>query len=275
MHIEQKIAFFDIADNFIASLAAFWAAWQLTMPRTHHPLWRRLALIAFLLIEVAAVALSYRRTSLLGLALMFALLLYNLPPARRAIFLAIAGGLLLATAAIFFQQRLQFSGASEGNLLSALIYDIDPTSTSIENNRFYELYAAAQSVGNDWLLGLGTWGRFTGDQEILSYHDGKFDFVHSGFGHLVLKTGVVGLFLFAGMLLAYTNHYFRHYKSLSADARLLSDCGFAGFLFWIPTLLVGTPIIEFRTMLLMGLTLAMPFIASGLQQYRTRSYAYS
>ena len=44
--------------------------------------------------------------------------------------------------------------------------------------------------------------------------------------------------------------------------------GFAGFLFWIPTLLIGTRIIEFRTMLLIGLTLALPFVAVGMENYR-------
>lgn len=273
--MDLKIVFFDIADNFIASIGAFWAAWLLSMPNTQLSLPKRLILVVFLLVEVAAVAMSYRRTSLLGLALMFAFLLYRLPPARRTMFMLCAGAILLATAAMFFQQRLQFSGSTPGNLITSLIYDIDPATTTMENNRFYELWAAAQTLGDNWLIGIGTWGSFTGDQEILSYYTGELDFVHSGFGHIVLKSGVIGLFLFSGMLIAYTSHYFRRCKSLTGDARLLSDCGFAGFLFWIPTLLVGTPIIEFRTMLLMGLTLAMPFIASGLQQTRARSYAYS
>jgi hypothetical protein len=51
---------------------------------------------------------------------------------------------------------------------------------------------------------------------------------------------------------------------------LISDAGFAGFLFWIPTLLIGTPIIEFRTMLLIGLSLAMPFVAARVASTRPR-----
>jgi hypothetical protein len=54
----------------------------------------------------------------------------------------------------------------------------------------------------------------------------------------------------------------------------MADAGFAGFLFWVPTLLIGTPIIEFRTMLLIGLALAMPFIAVGIQNREARNYAY-
>jgi hypothetical protein len=34
----------------------------------------------------------------------------------------------------------------------------------------------------------------------------------------------------------------------------------AGLLFWLPTLLIGTPIIEFRSMLLIGMTLALVYL---------------
>jgi len=264
--LDINIFFFDIADNFIASLAAFWAAWLLTSPRKKLALYKRLVLYLFLALEIAAVALSFRRSSLIGLALMFAFLLYRLPARRRSQFLLLSAGILLATALIFFQQRLQYN--STGNFISALIYDISPEKDIETENRFYELLAAARSVGGNWLTGLGTWGTFTGDQEVLSYHLGKFDFIHSGFGHIILKTGLIGLLLFCGMLMKYASYYFKHCKSLTGHARLLADAGFAGFLFWIPTLLIGTPIIEFRTMLLIGLTLAMPFIAANIKAPR-------
>jgi hypothetical protein len=187
------------------------------------------------------------------------------------VFLLFAGGFLTAIATVFFRQRLQFTGDGTGaaGILGSLIYDIAP-SKSLDDNRFYELYAAAKSIGGNWLIGLGTWGTFTGDEDILSYHFGRYDFVHSGFGHVILKTGVIGLLLFCGLLAAYIRHYVKNRKHLAGVSLLLSDAGFAGFLFWIPTLLVGTPIIEFRTMLLLGLALAMPFVAVGLHTFRAR-----
>jgi hypothetical protein len=231
---------------------------------------KRLSLILFLTLEIAAVALSFRRSSLFGLALMFCLLLYRLPSGRRLQFIVLALGLLAVTATVFFQQRLQFQNS--GDILSALLYDVAPAKED-GGKRFYELFAAAKSMGDNWLFGLGAWGKFTGDEEILAYHFGKFDFVHSGFGHIVLKTGIAGLLLFCALLLAYASFYFRQRKYLAGNPRLLADAGFAGFLFWIPTLLVGTPIIEFRTMLLIGLTLAMPFVAVGLRNYRPHVHA--
>jgi hypothetical protein len=96
--------------------------------------------------------------------------------------------------------------------------------------------------------------------------------VHSGFGHLILKAGVVGLALFLAFLGAFVRYYVRHRNYLSGTSRLVADAGFAGFLFWIPTLLIGTPIIEFRTMLLFGLTMAMPFVAVGMRNYGVRAF---
>jgi hypothetical protein len=268
-NMDIKIFFFDIADNFVAALAAFCAAWWLSSPAAKLSFLKRLSLYLFLALEIAAVALSFRRSSLMGLVLMFCLLLFLLPSRRRFKFILLALMMLSVTAVVFFQQRLQFAG--DGSVLTSLIYDIAPEK-DFTDNRFYELYAAAQSIGSNWLFGLGSWGTYTGDQELLAYHFGKFEFVHSGFGHIILKAGLVGFLLFSCMLAAYTSYYFRHRKLLGGNARLLADAGFAGFLFWIPTLLIGTPIIEFRTMLLIGLTLAMPFVAVGLEHYKNRHY---
>jgi len=270
--LDIKIFFFDINDNFVASLGAFCAAWLLTAPEAKLGWFKRFLLLAFLALEVAAVALSFRRTSLIGLGLMFLFLFLRLPGTRKFAFAIIAAGLLAAVASVFYQHRLQFS--SEDSVLSSLIYDIAPD-RGIKDSRFYELYAAAQSMDGNWLFGRGTWGTFSGDRDRLSYHGDDFTFVHSGFGHMLLKTGIVGLLLFCGLLAAYVTFYLRHRTMLTGYTRLVGDAGFAGFLFWVPTLLVGTPIIEFRTMMMMGLVLAMPFIAVGIRNYQVRASLYN
>lgn len=267
--LDMKIFFFDIGDNFVAALAAFCAAWLVTSPKIRLSPPKRLALYLLLALEVAVVALSFRRSSLLGLALMFALLLYQLPGRHRLKFVLLGLGMLSVVAVVLFEQRLQFN--TTGGILSSLIYDINPNKR-ITDSRFYELYAAAQSIGSNWLFGLGSWGEYSGNREILDYHVGRLDFVHSGFGHIVLKTGVAGLLVFAGLLFAYTSYYFRTRKYRAGNALLLSDAGFAGFLFWLPTLLIGTPIIEFRTMLMLGLTLALPFVAARKETVQLRTY---
>jgi len=266
-----KIFYFDISDNFVASLGAFCAAWLLTAPESKQSWFRRGLLFAFLVLEIAAVALSFRRSSLVGLGLMFAFLFLRLPGKRKFLVAVVGAALLAVVASVFYEHRLQFN--NNESMFSSLIYDIAPE-RGIRNSRFYELYAAAESMDGNWLFGRGTWGTFSGDRERLSYHGDDFSFVHSGFGHILLKTGIVGLLLFCGLLAAYVAFYMRHRKYLAGDARMVADAGFAGFLFWVPTLLIGTPIIEFRTMLLLGLTLAMPFIAVGIRNYQVRRYQY-
>jgi hypothetical protein len=269
--INIKLLFFDIGDNFVAALAAFCAAWLVSSPQARLSVFQRLFFWGILFLEIAVVALSFRRSSMLGLGLMFIPLLLQLPTRKKIRYGLLALGLLTIIAVVFFQNRLQYVGhGADKGILSALIFDIAPK-RSISDNRFYELYAAAQSVGDNWLFGLGTWGTFTGDQELLAYHMGVFDFIHSGFGHIIMKAGVVGLVMFSLLLLAYTSYYLRHRKVVTGVRRLLADAGFAGLLFWIPTLLIGTPIIEFRTMLLMGLTLALPFVAVRLEYHQPRA----
>lgn len=270
--MDVSIYFFDIGDNFIAALAAFCAAWLLTTPEARLSLWKRGLLIGFLVLEIAAVALSYRRSSLVGLALMFVFLFLRIPGQRKMLFAVVAGALLFAIATFFFRQRLQFaSDVSSDGLISSLIYDIIGQG-DIRYGRFYELWLAIQSMEGHWLFGRGTWGTFRGDATVLTFHT-DFSFVHSGFGHLILKTGLVGLFAFCAMLVTFTRYYLRHRNSVYGNSRLMADMGFAGFLFWIPTLLIGTPIIEIRTMLLLGLAFSLLFIAVGTTQREQQQVA--
>ena len=84
--------------------------------------------------------------------------------------------------------------------------------------------------------------------------------MHSGFGHILLKTGVIGLFLFSAIFITFIWRYQKYRPHYQGYQALLADAGCAGLFFWLPTLLVGTPIIEFRTMLLLGFTLALPLL---------------
>ena len=258
-NLDIRLVYFDIADNYIAALAAFCLAWLLLMPGVRMSLGKRMLLWGWLVAEIATVVLSFRRSSLVGLSLMFAVLMWRLPWQRRLLFGALGALALIPAAAILMQQRLRFSTGSK-SFLATLLYDVGPD-RGTDVSRFYELEAAARSLDGYWLFGLGSWGTFYGNEDILDYHFGKFDFVHSGFGHLILKSGLVGLLIFLGLLAAFTVHYLRHRRRMKGNSALLADAGFAGLLFWMPTLLIGTPVIEFRTMLLLGLTLAMPYLA--------------
>jgi len=258
-NLDIRLVYFDIADNYVAALAAFCLAWLLLMPGVRMSLGKRMLLWGWLVAEVATVVLSFRRSSLVGLSLMFAVLMWRLPWQRRLLFGALSVLALIPAAAILMQQRLRFSTGSK-SFIATLLYDVGPD-RGTDVSRFYELEAAARSLDGYWLFGLGSWGTYYGNEDILDYHFGKFDFVHSGFGHLILKSGLAGLLIFLGLLVAFILHYLRQRRRMKGNNALLADAGFAGLLFWMPTLLIGTPVIEFRTMLLLGLTLAMPYLA--------------
>ena len=263
--LDIRLVYFDIGDNYIAALAAFILAWLLLMPQVRLSLPKRAALLLWLAMEVATVALSFRRSSLIGLTLMSLVLFWQLPW-RRRLWLAGAGSLgMIAASLTLLKARLQFSTTGSGGFLSSLLYDVGPA-RSTEISRFYELEAAAKSLEGYWLFGLGSWGSFYGNEDILDYHFGKFDFVHSGFGHLVLKSGLAGLLIFIALLAAFIVHYLRHRRHWQGHPALLADAAIAGLLFWMPTLMIGTPIIEFRTMLLLGLTLALPYLCVPRRQ---------
>jgi hypothetical protein len=273
--LDIRLVYFDIGDNYIAALGGFCIAWMLLMPGQNRGWLQRAGLFGLLIMQLATVVLSFRRSSLIGLALMFLVLLWHLPWQRRWLVLGAGLSGMLVAATTLMRERLQFS-AKVPDFLASLLYDLGPN-RGTEVSRFYELEAAAHSLDGHWLFGLGSWGSFQGDHSALEYHFGKFDFVHSGFGHLILKSGFAGLLLFIGLLTAFFVHYLKIRRHLRGQAALLADAGMAGFLFWLPTLLIGTPIIEFRSMLLLGLTLALPYLALPLvtsnHQARVGSYA--
>lgn len=256
--LDIKLVYFDIADNYIAALAAFCIAWLLLMPGIRISLMRRGWLLIVFVLELATVALSFRRSALIGLGLMFLVLLWRLPWQRRLVSGGLGAFAMIVGAATLMRERLQFN-TNQGGFLSSLLYDVGPQRAT-EVSRFYELEAAAKSLDGHWLFGLGSWGSFYGNEEALDYHFGKFDFVHSGFGHLILKSGFIGLLMFMALLAAFVSHYLKVRPALRGNSALLADAGAAGLLFWMPTLLIGTPIIEFRSMLLIGLTLCLPYL---------------
>lgn len=270
-----KLVYFDICDNYIAALAAFCLAWLLLTPTVRMKVWQRFFIMGWIILEVATVALSFRRSSLIGLGLMTLVLIVQLPWQRRLWLIGTSSLAMIGASATLMRERLQFNVKNpDGGFLTSLLYDVGPDRAT-QASRFYELEAAARSLDGNWLFGLGSWGSFYGDEDILDYHFGKFDFVHSGFGHVILKSGLVGLTLFLALLLVFTVNYLKHRKHLKGSNALLADAGFAGLLFWMPTLLIGTPIIEFRSMLLLGMTLALPYLPSvRLDNFKPHYYSY-
>lgn len=258
-HTGAKLTFFDVGDAFLALTGMYCSAWLLSFKADSLSRVLKFSLAALLLLETVIVFLSFRRSSLISMALMAILFISLLPAKKRFIPMLVAAGSILGGGMILTALRLdKLSGASNRGFLFDLMGGDKGAGSS---SRVLEYTETWRSLDDNWLFGQGMWGVLRSNLTELSYHAGDFRFVHSGFGHVLLKSGVLGLLSFIGLFLSFAVFYSKNRNQLTGDARLLADAGAAGVLFWLPSLLIGTPIVEFRSMLLLGFALALPFVA--------------
>ena len=155
-----------------------------------------------------------------------------------------------------------------GRFVENLLIDIksDPLADP-RRTRFHELRTAWNSIKEAPVFGLGPSGRFkVYDPTGLEYHRGRYDFVHSGFGHLLLKGGFFGLALFCGLILSWCGYVRRHWASIQGPTKALTVASLAGLAASLPNMFFGAPIGDLRGMLLMGLLLALPLAAARVSR---------
>jgi len=133
-------------------------------------------------------------------------------------------------------------------------YFVDP-----RYRRAYEWEVAKRDIFKNPWLGVGPAGRFNPPSyRGLEYHQGNYGFIHSGFGHVLLKTGVVGLTLFVSIFAVYVAVVFKQWRRANDHHRAYLAASLAAILASVPNLISGTPLIELRTMLVMGVAFAIP-----------------
>jgi hypothetical protein len=255
--IAVRITFFDINDNLIATLGAFLAAWLLLYRKNQITFSRKLFYYSVIAVGLAVVFLSYRRTAWGGLIAAGLWLVWQQPWRRKiqvSLITAAIGSIVLP---IVVADRFSHKIGSHG---SGFFYDITSSKGKItaSEGRFSELSYAWKYISEDPFTGILPWGGLG--------LDGKHDFVHSGFIHLWLKGGFFALFLFLLMLWSYFLFTRKVNRELPKIEIGLSETAFAGFLFSAPNILFGTPIIEFRTMQLMGVLFILPYIVYGISR---------
>ena len=244
-----KLTFFDINDGALACLAAFIAAWRFFdkgTPARYKPLYAAIAVL-----EVLIVAFSYRRTGWAGLVAASILFCF-MQPLRLRITLLV-GGVAAGGFGLTLLIARRFSKLSHGRGVSdMLFYDV---STNLKEGRLAELNQAFQTVAEHALFGVGPWG---------GYGPAHREFMHSGFLHLWLKSGLVGLLPFIALLAAFSYFSVRRVQEVPWRHRDTFGAGFAGLLFLMPSFMGGTPIIEYRAMQMLGLCLALPYLTYGV-----------
>lgn len=251
-----KLTFWDVNDSILATFLAAYCGWRLLADRVLGR--ERIVMLGMAGLAVLIAVLSARRTAQGGLLLGLAVLFFMLPKGRR-LPLAIALALVVPAAGL---KALARSEQSRGAVIEKLLIDVKKTDFGdVRRSRFYELTTAWETIREQPIFGLGPSGTFrVSDPTGLEYHRGRYDFVHSGFGHVLLKTGFVGLFLFVAILWTYLRFVRRRWCDFPAAWKgfvVASVCGFGAL---VPTLLVGTPIGEERTTMVMALMMAIPFV---------------
>jgi hypothetical protein len=266
-HIDVKITFFDINDGCIATVAAFMLAWRLIHDRSEQLQWRQIFRWMALILELFIIVFSFRRTGWIGFALAALVFAFVQQAATRnaVLLMFFAGGV----PALIYQtlSRMASSRAMEGaGFLEKLAPDIfSGGEVTARTGRFVELNAAWNSISEYPFLGLGLWGAYRGEGiPDLAFHKGDFTWMHSGVLHIWLKTGFIGVALMFGIWVSYARFVTVTQPRLMPIERGWCLASAAGLLFYLPTWVAGTPVIEYRTMQINGILMALPFAIHAL-----------
>jgi O-antigen ligase len=259
--IDVKLTFFDINDSLLAMLALAIAAWKL-LSAAPKQAWVRCFLLAVVLLETLIIIFSYRRTAWAGLLLALVALVF-LQRRYNRFLLATAGiGALLPLLLFRFAERAELQLGTAG-IFEILTPDLSTRGGfDFTTGRFSELYATVLAIRESPIWGLGLWGRYDGFRfSDLAWHGGNFTWMHSGVLHLALKSGLIGVILSTACIVSVLTFTARTFRRLPAGIQSLQVAGICGLAFLMPNWLIGTPVIEFRTMQLTAFVLALPYLA--------------
>lgn len=260
--IKIKLTFFDINDSMLCTIAFAIAAVNLfQVVKNKRSLFWTAIDWATLCATAACIVLSYRRSAWIGFVLAFLIIMMRFPLQRRIHMLALGAPVMGAGLLYAAIRRLGHTkGAGKG--LSSLFYDMESHRFGAQSERVLELKLALGDFISHPLTGIGSWGRYTGYQQISwqSGQDGGL-FLHSGVLHIALKAGLPGLILLGGTIWVFTRFARRALRTLPPELLGLATAGAAGLAFMLPDLLVGTPFPQVRTTQMLAICLALPYVA--------------
>lgn len=261
--VDVSITFYDITDSLIACVATYYAAGKLMADWRSQPLPYRMFLLVVALVGLAVIVLSSRRNAWVGLVLAGLWFAVCQSGKKKLIILGVLGA-LVPVFGIVSALRFSRQTGGTGNVFADIMAGGGVTGTS---GRFLELYQAIETLGADffsWVFGIGTWAQFAGYG--IDFHQGNYGYVHSGFIHILMKTGVVGVGIFVAILAGFARFVYVNRNQVDRRYRPYFESGLAGLLFLIPSLTLATPIIEYRTMLVLGFVLGIPYTVYAVQQ---------
>lgn len=246
-----RITYFDFAQAGFFTVAA-------ALLYLKHLAGERMSLLDWTLLGLFLmnVVLSFRRTAWVGLALVLLWLTMSSRGGRR-IYLLVIGLLVAASIGTVYQERF---GMDKKGAVESFTSDLrsNQGEISIKSGRFSELYYAVKAAGDNYAFGLGPWG--VNKPRIKRWHEA--DYVHSAIVHVYIKTGIIGTILYVALLGSYFVWWYKRRKGYwhLKRHRVIGDAFYAGFLFSLPDIVFGTPLINYRHMQFFALYLAIPIL---------------
>jgi hypothetical protein len=260
-----KLTFFDINDGLLCVLGLTISVLYLFAEKQRlkiHKVWKAL-FAATALACLICIVFSYRRTEWGGLVLVAIYIVSRLPKEKRLPIAMFGLPVLLAGIVTLATIRLSQTHGAFG--LLGFVHDLLPSKYGTDNDRVLELRYTMETFLNNLIAGVGAWGSYEGSNRI-AWQQGSGSggsFVHSGFLHIALKTGLVGLGILAGTIGAFMHHVRRLPKDLSLQGQVLIAAGIAGLLFMLPDFFIGTPIPQVRTTQMIAFCIGLPYLVSA------------
>jgi O-antigen ligase len=256
--INVQLTFVDIGHSVLFSVCLCYSALQLLNSQQKAGSHKLFFMILFF-ISVFNILFSFRRTAWFGLIIIALWLLLIVQTKKKPIVIVILiVGFLFGTGYVVKQR---FTG--KGYRAQTLTSDIQRHGeVSFEKGRFSELGVAFETFKENPVFGVGPWSPYT------ARSIGHFAFfTHSTIVHMLFKTGAVGFLLFIFFFGSYIVWWLKKRKGswLDNDLKILGDACFAGFLFELPDICFGTPIIIYRHMQIIGFLMATTYLSYYLR----------
>lgn len=251
-----NLTFFDIGDGLIACIAIFYASWVLIHNYAQITRCSKLLYFSVVSIGLFNIMFSQRRTGWIGLLLAAIWLVISLPKSQRLRLAITACSVFIPIFAIVSRGRFASNGGSGSQRFFSDLFVRGHF--SFTEGRFSELFLAINTIKNNFFFGVGPWGDYQNISSTLWGLDSNF--THSAIVHMWLKTGLIGLSVFIAILYGYIHFWIKNRNDIEPSLRGIAEASFSGFLFFIPDILFGTPIIEYRHMILLGFCISVPYI---------------
>lgn len=265
--VNVKMTFWDINDSLLACFMVGFSLWKLLVEKQGN--WEKVVYAILAGMALLTPALTSRRTAQGALLLAIIVLYFLLPKGRKWPILLVIS---LVVPLVFFA-LIARSGESTKPLIEKILLDVkmDSAKEDSKDDRFYELMVAWRTVKERPFFGVGPTGSFKVNSPVgLYYHHGVYDFVHSGLGHVLLKTGFTGLTIFLGIYVSFLYNLRKGWQYILPEHKPLVVGAVCVFAAQLPNLLTGTHVVEIRTMQVVGLMLALPLICINIGRKRAR-----